>query len=134
MTPVRSQWWPMTIGPDACAKTSLVRVRLAAPPASAVSRKPRREIFRLVMSLLLFRMGGSLLRYSEIAMDDFGLRLEVVCRPRMDDGALLHQKHARAQFERGLDVLLDQQDGDAGLVDAMDLAPDLRDEARHDAL
>src|SRR5882672_1240983 len=47
MTPVRSQWWPITIGPDACANRSLAMVRLAipaAPPASAVLRKLRREI------------------------------------------------------------------------------------------
>src|SRR3984893_7580104 len=41
MTPVRSQWCPITIGPDACANRFLVIVKLAAParapPLSAVS-------------------------------------------------------------------------------------------------
>src|SRR6185312_5386197 len=38
-----------------------------------------------------------------------------------------------AQFERGFDVLLDEQDRHPALVDAMYLAPDLRHEQRHDA-
>ena len=71
MTPVKSQWWPITIGPDACANRSLVMVRLAtpaAPPASAVSRKLRRDIFLCLMvfsfrALIEWRMFLSANRY-----------------------------------------------------------------------
>src|SRR5262249_12354003 len=80
------------------------------------------------------RLSASLPRHSEIAMDDFRLRLEIVRAARMDDRALFHQKHPRAQLERGVDVLLDEQDRDAGLVDAVDLPPNLRAEPRHDSL
>src|SRR5262245_61955128 len=125
----------MTIGPDACANRSLVMVRLAvpasAPPASAVSRKLRRDTFLCFMTSLL---SDPLLGQSDIEMHDLRLRLEIVRLTAVDDGTLLHQEHARAQFQRGLDVLLDEEDGNAGLVDAVNLAPDLRDEARHDAL
>src|SRR4051812_21705778 len=60
ITPVRSQWWPTTIGPDACAKASFMMVRLAvpaaAPPARAHSRKLRRENF-LAMVVYSFCRG-----------------------------------------------------------------------------
>src|SRR6516162_288901 len=136
MTPVRSQWWPMTRGPDACANRSFAMVRLATPAvprASAVSRKLRREMFFFVILLAPFRLAGILLRYTEIAMDDFRPRLELVRGSGIHDSSLFHQEHAWAQLERGLDVLLNQQDRDAGLVDAVNLAPDLRDQTRHDA-
>src|SRR3989454_3976126 len=50
------------------------------------------------------------------------------------DGAFFHDEHPRAELESGLDVLLHQQDRDAGLVDAMDLASDVGHQLRHDAL
>src|SRR5437588_10373790 len=60
ITPVRSQWWPITIGPDAWAKASFMMVRLAvpaaAPPARARSRKLRRENF-LAMVVYSFCRG-----------------------------------------------------------------------------
>src|SRR6266852_3294223 len=121
MTPVRSQWCPITIGPEACANRSLVMVRLAtpaAPPASAVSRKLRRDNFRCLMlfssrdiiqwrmflsanrcpsrikSRTGFRRKHTLAGHSQIAMHDLGLRFEVVRGAAVDDGALLHQEHA----------------------------------------
>src|SRR6516225_323570 len=58
MTPVRSQWCPITIGPDAWANRSFVRVRLApvysAPPPSAVARKLRRDTLRFFIALSCF--------------------------------------------------------------------------------
>src|SRR5262245_64829739 len=107
-------------------------VRLAvpasAPPLSAVSRKLRRVTVlcfddRMVFSSLGMRC--SLLRQPEIAMDDLGLGLQLMGGTVVDDGALLHEEHTRTQLQRGLDVLLDQQDRHAGLVDAVDLPPDL---------
>src|SRR5262245_17605177 len=126
----------MTIGPDAWAYRSLVMVRLAvlasAPPASAVSRKLRREI-RCVMVFSCIEQQTRLARDPEIAVHDLGLRFEVVGGTIVYDRALFHQKYARTQLERGLDILLHQQDRDAALVDAVNLAPDLRHQARHDA-
>ena len=43
-------------------------------------------------------------------MHDLGPGLEIVRRTGMDDGALFHQEYTRAELQRGLDVLLDQQD------------------------
>ena len=51
----------------------------------------------------------------------------------MNDGAFLHHEYARAELERGLDVLLDQQDRYAALVDAVNFTADLRNQTRHDA-
>ena len=50
-------------------------------------------------------------------MHDLGLRLEFMRGTGMDDGALFHEKHARAELERGFHVLFDQQDRNAALVD-----------------
>src|SRR5713101_6703434 len=75
-----------------------------------------------------------LFRDAEISMHDLGLRSEILRSAAVDDDALFHQKNARAQLERGLYVLLHQKDRDPALVDTMNLAPDLRDEPRHDAL
>src|SRR5439155_3077063 len=43
-------------------------------------------------------------------------------------------EYTLAQLQGGLDVLLHQQDRDAGLVDAMDLPADVGHQLRHDAL
>src|SRR5262245_24266316 len=67
-------------------------------------------------------------------MHDLGLRLEIVRGAVVDDGAFLHQEHARTGSRRGIYVLFAQQDRHAGLVDAVDLAPDLRHESWHDTL
>src|SRR4249919_2536802 len=66
-------------------------------------------------------------------MHDFGLTLEVMGSARINDGALFHHKHVLAELERRLDILFDQQDRNAALVDAVDLAPDVRNQPRHDA-
>ena len=47
------------------------------------------------------------------------------------DGALLHEVDALARLQRQRHVLLDQQDGDAFLVQDVDDLADLRDHARH---
>src|SRR6476469_3566177 len=127
----------MTRGPDACANRSFAMVRLATPavpPASAVSRKLRREMFLFVIVLAPFHLADILPRYTKIAMDDFRLRLELMRGSGIHDSSLFHQEHAWAQLERRLDVLLNQQDRDARLVDPVNLAPDLRHQTRHDAL
>src|SRR6516165_6990718 len=67
-------------------------------------------------------------------MHDLGLQFEILRITAIDDAAFFHQEDARAQLERGFYILLDQQDRYAVLVDTMNLAPDLRDEARHNAL
>src|SRR6516165_5389546 len=125
----------MTIGPEACANASRMIVRLAvptaAPPARAHSRKPRRDSF-VAMIKSSFSKSFELLRKSEIAMHDFRLGLEFVGCTRMYDGALLHQKHVRTELECGFDILLDQQDRHAFLIDAVNFAPDLRYQPRHD--
>src|SRR5437868_14222027 len=66
-------------------------------------------------------------------MHDVRLRFQLMRGPAVDDGPLLHEKHARAELERGIHVLLDEKDRNPALIDAMNLAPDLRDEPRHDA-
>src|SRR6185369_352021 len=120
ITPVRSQWCPMTIGPDACAKASFMMVRLAvpaaAPPASAHSRKLRRDNFFAMTAYSFVKAGLS--GQPEITMHDFSLRLQFLRRAGMDDGALLHQKHTWAELERRFNILLNQQDRHSGLVDA----------------
>src|SRR5438270_6707718 len=137
MTPVRSQWWPILIGPPACAKRSFMRLRLAvaatAPPASTVCRKLRRSGLRVSMSPPGLDSWGSLQRQPEVAMQGLGPRFELARRAGVHDGAFLHQQHARAQAQGGLHVLLDEQDRDPRRVDAADLAADLRHEERHDA-
>src|SRR5262249_14355548 len=79
-------------------------------------------------------LASYLLRHPDISMHDLGLGFEILRGAVIDDTAFLHQEDARAQLERSRYVLLHQQDRDAALVDAMNLAPDLRDEPRHDAL
>src|SRR5450631_2170529 len=66
-------------------------------------------------------------------MHDLGVRFEITRGATVDDGAFFHQEYARAELERGFDVLLDQEDRHASLVDTMDFAPDLRNKPRHDA-
>src|SRR4051794_14685574 len=106
----------MTIGPDACANRSLVMVRLAvlasAPPASAVPRKLRREL-RCCMVFSCVEQKFLSSRHAEIAVHDLGLRFEVVGGTIVYDRALFHQEYARTQLQRGLDILLHQQDRDA---------------------
>ena len=58
-------------------------------------------------------------------MHDLGLRFEIVRNAAVNYGTLFHQKNARAQLECRFDILLDQKDRHAGLINAMDLAPDL---------
>src|SRR5437764_5855129 len=107
----------MTIGPDACAKASFMMVRLAvpaaAPPASAHSRKLRRDNF-FAMTAYSF-VKAELSGQSKITVNDFSLRLQFLGCAGMDDGALLHQKHTWAELECRFDILLDQQDRDPGL-------------------
>ena len=67
-------------------------------------------------------------------MHDLGLRFEIVRNAVVNYGALFHQKNARTQLECRFDILLDQKDRHAGLINAVDLAPDLLDQPRHDAL
>src|ERR1700690_2877198 len=67
-------------------------------------------------------------------MHDFGLTFEVMGSARMDDGALFHHKHVLAELEGRFDILFDQQDRYAALIDAVDFAPDMRYQPRHDAL
>src|SRR5436309_2254534 len=124
----------MTIGPAAWANASRMIVRLAvpatAPPARAHSRKLRRESF---LAMIRSSVGAlKRLRQSKITVHDFGLGLELMGSTRMDDSAFFHEKHLRTELESCLDILLDQQDRHAALIDAMDLAPDLRDQPRHD--
>src|SRR4051812_5567883 len=138
ITPVRSQWWPILIGPPDCAKRSFMIVRLAVaatvPPASTVCRKLRRAGLRFSISPPGLDSGGSLQRQPEVAVQGLGVRFQLGRRAGVHDGAFLHQQYARAQAQRRLDVLLDEQDRHAAVVDAADLAPDLRHEERHDAL
>src|SRR3546814_6907121 len=67
-------------------------------------------------------------------MDDLRLPADLVRGAVVDDGTLRHDDDAPAHAERRLDILLDQQDRDAGVVDLLDLAPDIGDEAGHDPL
>src|SRR5215471_7505122 len=67
-------------------------------------------------------------------MDEFGLTFQFLGGPVVNDGALLHEEHAWTQPQRGLDVLLDQQDRHTRLIDAVDFTPDLRNQPGHDAL
>src|SRR6266851_4181944 len=102
MTPVKSQWCPITIGPEACASRSLVIVRLAvpasAPPPSAVSRKLRRDSFPCFIRVLLIpgTIRSHSLRQAEVTVHDLRLRFQIVRRAVVDDGTLLHQEDARA--------------------------------------
>src|SRR5919197_4783664 len=127
MPPVRSKWCPMTIGREAGANRSWVIVRFAVPartpPVSAVPRKLRRVSFLGVMVFSALRPLRSMLGQPEIALHDLRPGFQILGGTIVHDGALFHQEHARAQPQRGLDVLFDQQDGHAGLVDAVDLAP-----------
>ena len=43
----------------------------------------------------------------------------------MDDGALLHEKHPRAELERGFHVLFHQQDRNPALIDTVNFAANL---------
>src|SRR5581483_5839726 len=52
----------------------------------------------------------------------------------MNDGAFFHEEDTLAKLQRRLNILLDQQNGDTTLIDAMDLASNLGDKSRHDAL
>src|SRR5579859_95174 len=126
IAPVRSQWCPMTIGPELCANASRMIVRLAvpatAPPASAHSRKLRRETFLAMIRHSLRAV--ELLRQSKIAMHDFRLTLEVMGSAGIDDSALFHHKHVLVELESGFDVLFDQQDRYTALIDAVDFPPD----------
>src|SRR6266446_9336927 len=112
-----------------------VVVLASAPPASAVFRKLRRDIFLCFMTSSYITVNGLRLlsRQPQISVHDLGVRFEIARGATVDDGALFHQEYARAELERGFDVLLDQEDRHASLVDAMDYAPDLRNKPRHDA-
>src|SRR3546814_7235059 len=66
-------------------------------------------------------------------MDDRRLSPDLVGAAVVNDDALLHDDDAPAYAERRLDVLLDEQDRDAGAVDLLNLAPDVGHEAGHDS-
>src|SRR5262249_50858892 len=97
----------------------------SAPPLSAASRKLRRVTFLCLMVCSSSRMFHSLFRQPEIAAHDLGPRLQLVGGSIIDDRALFHQKHARTKLKGGLDILLNQQDRNACLVDAVNFPPDL---------
>src|SRR3954464_7783204 len=69
--------------------------------------------------------------HPEILLDDVVADLEVGRRGMVTDRALLHDVDALACFERQWHVLLDQQNGDALVVQGIDDLMDLRDHARH---
>src|SRR5581483_8258026 len=51
----------------------------------------------------------------------------------MNDGAFFHEEDTLAKLQRRLNVLLDQQNGNTAVIDAMDLASNLGDKSRHDS-